>query len=386
MEQPVSPIGDTPPGSRFPLIPGVRSHIVISSRLRHHVYESGLPGAEPIVLVHGNASSARFYEQLLARLAGHAVDEPERTSDTPSDAPSPSYYVVAPDLRGYGASEPKVVDATHGLGDFADDLAALVDALQLERFHLVGWSLGGNIAMQFTIDHPERVKTLFLEATGSPFGYGCTHGAEGTLNVNDYAGSGAGLINPDLVARIQAKDETASTPFTSRSVMRHLYVKTGFAYDPQWEDALVEQINMMQIGEQFYPGDSVASPNWPFKGPGISGANNALSPKYCDLTPLAAITPKPPILWVHGADDLVVSDAAMVDPGALGKLGLIPGWPGEDVYPPQPMLAQIRQLLGRYAANEGQYREEILPNCGHSPHIEHPEAFIALLEEHIRLG
>lgn len=356
-----------PPHSRFALMPGVRSHVVTTARLRHHVYEAGSPGAEPIVLVHGNASSARFYEQLLARLGT-------------------TYYAIAPDMRGYGASEAKPLDATRGLRDFSDDLAALVAAIGLTEFHLIGWSLGGNIAMQFTIDHPELVKTLLLEATGSPFGYGCTHGPEGSLNVDDFAGSGAGLINPEIVARFQAKDESADSNFSPRSVMRHLYVKPGFAYDPAWEDALVEQMSMLQIGDQFYPGDSVRSPNWPFKGPGVYGANNALSPKYCRLTDLADLRVKPPILWVHGADDQVVSDHALVDPGALGKMGLIPDWPGDDAYPPQPMLAQIRALLDRYQANGGHYREEILPNCGHSSHIEHPDAFIALLERHIHVS
>jgi pimeloyl-ACP methyl ester carboxylesterase len=356
--------GPCPPQSQFPLAAGVRSRIVPSARLRHHVYESGAPGAEPILLIHGNAASARFYEHLLARLGAR-------------------YHCVAPDLRGYGASEAKPADATRGLRDFSDDIEALAQALGWESFHLVGWSLGGNIAMQYTIDHPNRVRSLTLEAAGSPFGYGCTHGAEGIPNVADFAGSGAGLISPELVTRLQNKDTTADSPFSPRSAMRHLYVKAGFTYDPRWEDALVEQILLMQLGEQFYPGDSVPSPNWPFTAPGVYGANNALSPKYGNLTGLADITPKPPILWVHGADDLVVGDQAMVDPGTLGKMGLIPGWPGDEAYPPQPMLAQLRALLERYAANGGAYQEQVLAECGHSVHIEQPDAFVNLLEAHI---
>ncbi len=356
--------GPCPPQSQYPLAPGVRSRVIASARLQHHVYESGTPGKDTIVLIHGNAASARFYEHLLASLGQ-------------------KYYCLAPDLRGYGASEAKPVDATRGLRDFADDLDALAQAARLESFHLVGWSLGGNIAMQYTIDHPRRVRSLTLEATGSPFGYGCTHGPDGTPNVPDFAGSGAGLINPELVARLKTKDMTADSPFTARSAIRHLYVKEGFTYDPRWEDALVEQILLMQIGDRFYPGDSVPSPNWPFTAPGVYGANNALSPKYGNLLALAEVAPKPPILWVHGADDIVVSDQAMVDPGALGKLGLIPGWPGEEVYPPQPMLQQIRALMERYAANGGTFREEVLSDCGHSPHVEHPDRFVELLEANI---
>lgn len=353
-----------PPSSRFPLLPGVQSRMVATPRLRQHVYEAGNAGQPAVVLVHGNASSARFYEQMMPQLTG--------------------YYVVAPDLRGYGASEAKALDATRGMRDFADDIEDLVTALGISRFHLLGWSLGGNIAMQYTIDHPERVISLTLEATGSPFGYGCTHGPAGALNVADYAGSGAGLINPEVIARYQAQDASLDSPFAPRAVMRALYVKPPFQIDPAWEDALVEQMLLMRIGAEFYPGDSVDSPNWPFKGPGMFGANNGLSPKYCNLSALADVTPHPPILWVHGADDRIVGDLALVDPGALGKLGVIPGWPGDAAYPPQPMLQQVRALLDRYAANGGKYQEVVLPDCGHAPQIEHPARFVGLLMEHFQ--
>jgi hypothetical protein len=86
------------------------------------------------------------------------------------------------------------------------------------------------------------------------------------------------------------------------------------------------------------------SPNWPGVAPGSRGVNNALSPKYCDLSGFAAIDPKPPVLWIRGPDDQVVSDTSTFDFGHLGKLGVVPGWPGDGVYPPQPMLAQRAAL------------------------------------------
>ncbi|WIG58423.1 MAG: Hydrolase, alpha/beta fold family [Ktedonobacterales bacterium] len=354
----------TPPGSRFPLLPGVRSRMIATSRLAQHIYESGQPDAEPLVLIHGNASSARFYEELMASL--------------------PQYYIVAPDLRGYGATESRTVDATRGLRDFSDDLHALIEALRLARFHLLGWSLGGNIAMHYLLDHPERVRTLTLQAPGSPYGFGCTHGPDGQPNYDDFAGSGAGLISPDLRTHYEAKDTTADSPFSPRSALRTLYVKPGFQYAPEREDILVEQMLLMTIGDNYYPGDSVPSPNWPFRSPGVYGANNALSPKYLNQSGLADLERKPPILWIRGADDQVVSDASLADPGNLGKLGVIPGWPGDEVYPSQPMLAQLRAVLDRYAAQGGLYREEVIAACGHSPVIEHPDEFRALLTAFLR--
>jgi pimeloyl-ACP methyl ester carboxylesterase len=343
----------------------VRSRIIQTPRLAQHVYESGQPGAEPILLVHGNASSARFFEELMAAL--------------------PDFYVVAPDLRGYGASEPGVVDATRGVRDYSDDLQALMDTLGLERFHLLGWSLGGNIAMQFVLDFPERVRTLTLHASGSPYGFGATHGADGRPNYDDFAGSGGGIISPQVRACYEAKDSTADSPFAPRSGLRSLFVKpSSFHFAPEREDVLVEQMLLMAIGDQHYPGDSVPSPNWPFVAPGHYGSNNALSPKNMNQSGLADLRGGPPILWVRGADDQVVADAALADPAALGKLGAIPGWPGDDICPPQPMVTQMRAVLDRYATNGGAYREEVIADCGHSPLLEHPEAFRALFTPFVR--
>jgi pimeloyl-ACP methyl ester carboxylesterase len=76
------------------------------------------------------------------------------------------------------------------------------------------------------------------------------------------------------------------------------------------------------------------------------------------------------VLWIHGADDQIVSDTSLLDFGFLGQLGAVPGWPGAEVYPPQPMKTQLRAVLEKYKANGGQYQEVVLSDCGHSPHIE----------------
>jgi pimeloyl-ACP methyl ester carboxylesterase len=110
-----------PPGSRVPLLPAVHSRLVRTPRLEQHCYESHESGpdeAEPVLLVHGNASSARFFEELMAAL--------------------PLCHILAPDLRGYGASAAKIADATRGLRASSDDLEALVETLGWERFHLLG--------------------------------------------------------------------------------------------------------------------------------------------------------------------------------------------------------------------------------------------------------
>lgn len=109
-------------------------------------------------------------------------------------------YIVAIDLRGYGGSERKTIDATRGMRDFADDLHSLIKALSFNTpVDLLGWSAGGGVVMQCAIDHPKAVKGLILEAAMSPFGFGGTKGPEGAPVWPDFAGSGGGTANPEFV-------------------------------------------------------------------------------------------------------------------------------------------------------------------------------------------
>ena len=95
-----------------------------------------------------------------------------------------------------------------------------------------------------------------------------------------------------------------------------------------------------------------------------------MSPKWLDLTGVVDLPVKPPITWIRGDADAIVSDGSFFDLAQLGKLGLVPGWPGDADCPPQPMIGQTRQVLERYAAAGGAFREIVYEKCGHSPHIE----------------
>ncbi|MGH3166894.1 MAG: alpha/beta fold hydrolase [Trebonia sp.] len=80
---------------------------------------------------------------------------------------------------------------------------------------------------------------------------------------------------------------------------------------------------------------------------------------------------------------MIVSDTSMYDLGYLGSIGAIPGWPGPDTWAPQPMLAQTRAVLDGYAAAGGRYRETVIQDSGHGPHIDQPEKFMAALSAHL---
>jgi pimeloyl-ACP methyl ester carboxylesterase len=324
---------------------GITAKQITSSRLTTRVLFSGDEGAIPVIFVHGNVSSATFWEETMLAL-------PE------------GFRGIAADNRGYGGADKSVkIDATRGCGDLSDDLAALMDTLNIEKAHVVGHSLGGSVLWRFLSDYPERVLSVTQVAPGSPYGFGGCKGDNGELNYPDSAGSGAGIVNPSFVQAIKDGDTGAGEAHSPRNILNTFYVKPPFKSSR--EDDLVLSMISIHTGDDAYAGDGVPSANWPMSAPGKFGPNNMLSPLYRgDVSKLYEIDPKPPVLWVRGVDDQIVGDASLFDAGTLGQLGAIPGWPGADV-------------LVQYEAAGGQYQEVALSDCGHTPYIEQPEAFNA---------
>jgi pimeloyl-ACP methyl ester carboxylesterase len=348
----------------IPALPGITVQTVETPRIRMCVRSSGPADGAPVIFVHGNVSSGVFWEETMLALPA-------------------TYRAIAPDLRGYGDTEALPIDATRGLRDWSDDLRALVEALGLGRVHLVGWSLGGGIVMQYAIDHPADVASITLSAPMSPYGFGATRDAVGTPTNPDFAGSGGGAANPEFVQRLAQGDRGTESPNSPRNVMNAFYFRPPFRAAPEREEVFATSMLATRTGEGFYPGDMTVAEHWPGIAPGKSGVNNAFSPKYCNLSGFADIDPKPPVLWICGDSDQIISDTSLFDFATLGQLGLVPGWPGAEVCPPQPMIAQIRTVLDAYAARSGHYVEHELSECGHSPHIEKPEAFRDLLAAHL---
>ena len=84
---------------------------------------------------------------------------------------------------------------------------------------------------------------------------------------------------------------------------------------------------------------------------GTIGVLNTMAPKYFDVSRhRRPRRTKPPIVWIHGALDAIVSDTSFYDFNYLGQLGIVPGWPGADIAPPQEMVSQTRDVLDDYAA------------------------------------
>jgi pimeloyl-ACP methyl ester carboxylesterase len=295
------------------------------------------------------------------------------------------YRGIAPDLRGYGDTEDKLIDATRGAGDGVDDLLGLAQAIGLTQYHVVGHSMGGAITFSLVPAAGAAILSATLVDPGSPYGFGGTKDLDGTPNHDDFAGSGGGVVNPEFPKLMAAGDRSTDNPQASpRVVMNSFYWKPPFK--PAREEDLLTSLMLEKVGPDKYPGDFVPSGNWPNIAPGVYGPINAVSPKYVgdSVKKFIATQPKPPILWVRGSDDQIVSDNSLFDFGTLGKLGLVPGWPGDEVYPPQPMVGQTRKVLEQYAANGGKFWEKVIADTGHAPYIEKPDEFMELLSQHLR--
>ncbi|MFN8534816.1 MAG: alpha/beta fold hydrolase [Dehalococcoidia bacterium] len=71
-----------------------------------------------------------------------------------------THRVLAYDCRGQGQSDAPITG--YSLDDHREDLEGLIDALGIERLHLVGLSFGAAIAQAYTVEHPQRIRSLIL--------------------------------------------------------------------------------------------------------------------------------------------------------------------------------------------------------------------------------
>lgn len=117
------------------------SHTVSTRRLQLHTLQWGRADAPAVLCLHGTSMQASAWSALGTALA-------------------PDWRVIAVDLRGHGQSEQPA--SGYALDDYADDVLALLDALDLERAALVGSSLGTQVAIAFAAKHPHRVQRLVL--------------------------------------------------------------------------------------------------------------------------------------------------------------------------------------------------------------------------------
>ncbi len=104
---------------------------------------------EPVILIHGLYSSAMMNWGL-----------PGITADL-----ARNYQVIALDCRGHGQSDKPTAEGSYGV-QMVEDVVRLMDHLHLQSAHIVGYSMGGMIAMKLAVLHPARVRSTTLGGMG----------------------------------------------------------------------------------------------------------------------------------------------------------------------------------------------------------------------------
>lgn len=107
--------------------------------IRLYYQEQG--AGTPLLLLHGNGEDGSYFVHQMNAFSRH-------------------FRVIAVDTRGHGKSPRGTKPFT--IRQFAEDLLEFMDEMQLEKAHILGFSDGGNIALTFALNHPERVERLIL--------------------------------------------------------------------------------------------------------------------------------------------------------------------------------------------------------------------------------
>jgi pimeloyl-ACP methyl ester carboxylesterase len=167
----------------LPTIANAREQFFQSDGVRIRYLVAGR--GEPVILVHGWSASAERWAALMNDL-------------------SKDHQVIAMDCRGHGRSDKPHAPSQYG-AKMSDDVVRLMDHLGLKRAHVVGYSMGGMIAMKVLVDHPGRLLSVVSGAgagyrdADDPWDAGLIRSLETGMPLSDamIANRPAGMPEPD---------------------------------------------------------------------------------------------------------------------------------------------------------------------------------------------
>jgi pimeloyl-ACP methyl ester carboxylesterase len=253
---------------------------------------------EALLLIHGMAGSSATWREVIPAL-------------------SKKYRVLAPDLLGHGESTKPRGD--YSLGAFAASLRDLLDELEIDRATIVGQSLGGGVAMQFTYQHRDYCRRLALISSG---------GLGPDLNwiLRILSAPGAELVLPVVAQRaVLNVGNKLGSWLTSAGIQSPRGSEMWSAYsslaDPQTRQAFLRTLR------------SVVD----YRGQAVS---------------------------------------------ALGKIHVSHGLPTLLIWGEQDRIIPVAHGYAAHEAVPGS-RLEVLADVGHFPHVEAPAAVVDILDDFI---
>lgn len=176
-----------------------------------HVPEFGNPDGPPLVLVHGWSQAHQSWAR---QISSPLADE---------------YRLVVPDLRGHGSSAKPVAPENYATSlPWAHDIAALLDALSLEKPVLVGWSMGGWVVQDYLRHHGDDA-LAGISLVGSSVASGTFSDPDAlALRQSDKAVIAADMFSPDLTKNIRSTTEFVKACFHSPLPADDLAFVVGF--------------------------------------------------------------------------------------------------------------------------------------------------------------
>ena len=119
---------------------------MLEDDLHYHASKSGSQSAPPLLLLHGFTGSGQSWAELIPRF-------------------SKDFLVLTVDILGHGRSASPPDPDRYTMAHVAADLIALLDAWQIERMALLGYSMGGRLALYLACYYPHRFSHLILESS-----------------------------------------------------------------------------------------------------------------------------------------------------------------------------------------------------------------------------
>lgn len=113
----------------------------------YHISMWGEKNKAPLILLHGFAQSSDTWKLISKEMTEHR-------------------FVVAPDFIGHGKSDKPIASEVYEMGAIKEWLTALIQWMEFECVDLLGYSMGGRIALSFAMSAPQKVASLVLESAG----------------------------------------------------------------------------------------------------------------------------------------------------------------------------------------------------------------------------